>query len=97
MLANEIGQRDAPILVQLQEGAVAMAEEGHIVRRLQERIFLSDALLVTVEQVESTDIHRRLIQAAQRVKFRIAAFLQNRAEMRRHGDAPLGVDPIHRI
>ena len=73
-----------------------MAEEGHVVRRLQERILLRNALLVTVEQIEPADIHRRLVQAAQCIEFRIAAFLQDRAEMRRHRDAPLGVDPVHR-
>ncbi len=73
-----------------------MAEERHVVRRLQERILQRDALLVAVEQVEPADIHRRHVQAAQRVEFRIAALLHDRAEMRRNGDPPLRIDPVHR-
>ncbi len=88
--------RDAPVLVELQEGAVAMHEEGHVVRRLQERILQRDPLLVAVEQVEPADIQRRHVERADRVEFRIAALLHHRAEMRRHGNPPLRVDPVHR-
>ena len=56
----------------------------------------SNATWDAVEQVEPADIHRRQVQAAQRIEFRIAALLHDRAEMRRNGDPPLRIDPVHR-
>ena len=87
--------RDAPVLVELQERPVAMHEERHVVRRLQERILQRDPLLVAVEQVEPADIQRRHVELPYGVELRIAAALHHRAEMRRHGNPPLGIDPVH--
>ena len=96
VLADEIADRDAAVLVELQERPVAMHEERHVVRRLQERILQRDPLLVAVEQIHAADIQRRHVQRPQRIELRIAALLQHRAEMRRHGDPPLRIDPVHR-
>ena len=96
VLADEIADRDAAVLVELQEGPVAMAEERHVVRRLQERVLQRDPLLVAVEQIQPADVQRRHVERPQRIELRIAALLQHRTEMRRHGDPSLRIDPVHR-
>ena len=68
MLAHEVGHHDAAILIELQEGAIAMDEERHVVRGLQERILPRDPLLVAVEQIEPADVHRRHVQSPQRIE-----------------------------
>ncbi len=57
-------------------------------------ILQRDPLLVAVEQVEPADIQRRHVELADGIEFRIAALLHHRAEMRRHGNPPLRVDPV---
>ena len=91
MLPDEVADRDAPVLVVLEERPVAMHEEGHVVRGLQERVFQRYSLLVAVEQVEPTDIQRRHVELPDGVELGIAAALHHGAEMCRHGNPPLGV------
>ncbi len=74
-----------------------MTEERHIVRQAEKGIFRRNPRLVAVEQIEAADIQRRRVQGSQRIEVLIAALLQDDAEMRRHGDPALGVDPIDRM
>src|SRR5690606_37786426 len=91
------GHRYASVLIELQECPVPMHEERHVVRCLEKRVLCRDPLLVSVQKVRSADIHRRYVQRAQTIKLREALFVHDRAEMSRHGDPSLGIDPVHCI
>jgi hypothetical protein len=97
MLANEVGHRDASVLVQFQERAIPVTEEGHVVGGAKKRIVLRQPRLVALQQIHPARVDRSHVDRLQRVEFAEPAFLQHAAKQGRHRNAPLGVDLVHRI